>query len=646
MNQKLIVRVLLGVLALLLVAGLAVQIPGISDFSFSRNEGTPALRVNGETVSAEELDRIRQGNQVLSSVREGALGEDFKTVVVDQKVQQVLLAQAAKDIDIPRARVNEEVRKIREQNNLTENKAWTDALSRFGYTDASFRDETRQQLAIQDKLEQIRNAAPKPTDAEVKLYYDLNPDAFKTEPRIVGRQIVVSDQKKAQDLLKQAQGGADFAKLAADNSLEGKDKGGALGEVENGKPRPVAAVALPEEVATAAFALTKGGLTDVVKSGERFYVVKVEQYLPAGTRSFSDARADAEKAVADQKKNAALETWFDGVVKNAKVEVVDKSWDYYNPTVATVNGQNIRYATVVGTIASNPQISQVLAQGDQATQFINSFFKPSVVQSLIEQYAAPAIVKDLKIPLVGSRGELLQGLQAYGSRDVKVTDAEIRAEYEKQKANFASPASATVSEAVFADRAKAAAFRDSLVGKSVTDFTALASKAGGTVSERGAVTQGDGKLGAETDTAVFGATAKLASVGEGSVTDIVQSGGRYSIAYVKDLVKASTQTLAEVRDELRAQLLEQKRQTAGQAFVQARLKNFKVQNDLQKVVTEVEKRAAANAPKTPAGQTNGNGSNADGGNVEIVPDQNSTPQGGATGTEPNGNTGNGGTEQP
>ncbi|PYE53362.1 peptidylprolyl isomerase [Deinococcus yavapaiensis] len=631
MNQKVIVRVLLGVLALLLVAGLAVQVPGISNFSFSRNQGTPALRVNGQTVTAEELDRVRQGNQVLSSVREGALGEDFKTVVVDQKVQQVLLAQAAKDIDIKRADVNEEVRKIREQNNLTENKAWTDALSRFGYTDASFRDETRTQLAIQKKLEQIRASAAKPTDAEVQLYYDLNPDAFKTEPRVVGRQIVVSDQKKAQALLKQAQGGADFAKLASENSLEGKDKGGALGDVENGKPRPVAAVALPQEVATAAFALTKGGLTDVVKSGDRYYIVKVEQYLPAGTRSFSEARADAEKAVADQKKNAALETWFDGVVKNAKVEVLDKSWDYFDPTVATVNGQNIRYATVVGTIAANPQISQVLAQGEQATQFINGFFKPSVVQSLIEQYAAPTIVKNLKVPLAGSRGELLQGLQAYGARDVKVTDAEIRAEYEKQKANYATPASANVSEAVFADRAKATAFRDSLIGKSVTTFTTLASKAGGTVAERGAVTQGDGKLGTEIDAAVFGAKAKLAGVGEGSVTDVVQTGNRYSIGFVKDLVKASTKSFDEVREELRSQLLQQKRQTTGQTFVTAQLKSFKVQNNLQKVVADLDKRAAANAPKTPAGQTN------------------ATPQNGSSDTNTNSGTGttsNDGTKQP
>ena len=48
----------------------------------------------------------------------------------------------------------------------------------------------------------------------------------------------------------------------------------------------VAQVALPTEVATAAFALKDGGVTDVIASGGKFYIVKVERYLAPATRPF------------------------------------------------------------------------------------------------------------------------------------------------------------------------------------------------------------------------------------------------------------------------------------------------------------------------------------------------------------------------
>ena len=104
------------------------------------------------------------------------------------------------------------------------------------------------------KAEEIKATAQPATEAEARLYYTLNPQPFQTDARIVGRQIVVADRAKAESLLAQARGGADFAALASANSTEFKDRGGALGPLEGGSPRPVAQVALPAEVGVAAFA--------------------------------------------------------------------------------------------------------------------------------------------------------------------------------------------------------------------------------------------------------------------------------------------------------------------------------------------------------------------------------------------------------
>ncbi|ULH16294.1 peptidyl-prolyl cis-trans isomerase [Deinococcus sp. KNUC1210] len=599
MNRTVAIRVLLGLFAVLLIVALVFNfLPALSNLNSSASSGTPALKVNGETVTSQELDKIRTQNPVLGSASTGVLGDDFKTLIVDQQVLQVLLRQAAKDEKVDRSVVNDQVTQIRKQNNLTDNAAWTNALKSQGYgSDSAFREYVRSQLAIQAKAKAIQSAAPKPTDAQLKLYYTLNSASLLNDPKIVARAIVVADKTKADALLKQAQGGADFAQLATANSLENKDRGGALGPVENGAPRPVAQVALPTEVGTAAFAKTTGGLTDVVASGGKFYIVKVEKYIAAAPKTFEEAKSTITDAVTTQLKNQAIESWLDSLKQNVKIETVDPTWKFSNPTVAVVNGQNVPYAEAVSNMIANQQFSALLQQApaDQAAPLVNSFLKPTIVQQLIQQYAAPIIVKNQKIALAGTRAELLAGLNAYGARDVKVSDADVLAFYNSNQAQFKNPAKATVSEAVFKDKQQALAFRQDFKSG---DFTAAASKAGATVSERGAVTEGDQKLNTALDKAVF-ATTRLQSAGEGSLSDVVENGGKFSLAYVTDLVKSSVKPLASVQDTIRTQLLAQKKSAAGTAFVTTQLKTIKTQDLLSKVLADQTKRVAVVKPTTP-----------------------------------------------
>ncbi|MFC3835609.1 MULTISPECIES: peptidylprolyl isomerase [Deinococcus] len=606
MKRKPLVNGLLIVLAVLLVAGMAYQFtPALQGGSLfgQKEQGIPALTVNGQTVTVAELDAVKTNNPVLASTDTGVLADDFKTYIVQSKVRETLITEGVKDVRVSRDDVNAEVKKIRESNQLTDNAAWTNALQSRGFTDSSFREQVRTSLAYQRKTDELKKAVPAATDAEAKLYYDLNPQAFQSDARIVGRQIVVSDKAKATALLAQAKGGADFAKLASDNNAAGdfKDRGGALGPIENGAPRPVAQVALPTEVGPAAFALTQGGVTDVIASGGKFYIVKVEKYLAPAVKPYAEAKADATTAVTEQKKNAAVETWIAGLEKDVKIEYKDPNWKVENPTVATVAGQNIPYSDVLEQVVNNQQFGQLLQQvpADQAAQLVNGILKPQVMQQLIQGYAAADIARKLKLDLVGSRQEIAAGLAAYGARDVKVSDADIQAFYDQNKTQFQTPAGGTVAEASFKDQAKAAAFRSSWNGSG--SFTAAATKAGGTVSEQGAVTAGDGKLAEDLNAAVFTAR-NLRTAGEGSLTDVVKSGERFAVLYVTDLKAATTQPLSAVRSQIETQVLSSKKQEQGQTFLTQQVAALKPVDKLKTVLEAQQKRVAAATPKptTPA----------------------------------------------
>lgn len=586
---------LMGLLAVLMVAGMAYQftpaISGGGGLFRKQSQGTPALKVNGQTVTVEELRSYRANNPLLNSTQTGVLGDDFKLFTVQQLVQQKLFIEGSKDMQVSRAEVNAEVDKVREANNLKDNKAWTDALQSRGMTDSSFRQQVHDSLTIKKKVDQIEKATPAASDAELKAYFDLHRDEFKGDAQIVGRQIVVADKAKANALLAQLKGGADFAKLAAENSLENKDRGGALGPIENGNPKPVSAVVLPSAVSAAAFALTSGGLTDVVESGGKYYIVKVEKYLAATPKSFEESKSQLHTLVDQQKKNAALEAWTDGLKKNVQVETVDPEWKVSDPVVASVEGQNIPYSDVVGQVVNNQQLGALFGQlpPEQLAGMINSGLKPQVVQQLLQAYAAPTIASKLKLNLVGNRQEQAAALAAYGARNVKVTEADIQQAYQKNIEQFKTPASATVDEASFKDKGQADAFRADWNGQG--DFTTAATKAGATVSERGSVTAGDNKLNKELETAVFGAA--LRPVAEGSLSPVIKVGERYSVAYLRDLKKAATKPLSEVRGQLEGQVLAEKQSAASTAFLKTQMDALKPTDNLTKVLDEQAKRVAA-----------------------------------------------------
>ncbi len=594
MNRKKAVNVLMGVLALLLVVGMAYQFtPNVGQlFNRSATTGTPALKVDGKIVTVEDLANLKRSNQAVASLETGVLADDAKLFVVSRKIDQTLVAQGSADIKVSRSDVNDKVNDIRKQNDLTDNKKWTDALQNVGLTDVAFRQQVTESLAIEKKLADIKAKAPAATDAEAKTYFDLNKDKFQTDARIVGRQIVVANEAKAKELLAAARKGDDFAKLASANSLENKDRGGALGPLENGVPRPVASVALPPVVAAAAFSLTTGGITDVISANNKFYIIKVEKYLPAGPKTFDVAKDDVMTALKNQKQDAAVESWVDGLRANAKVEYLDPAWKVSDDVVASVEKQKIHYSEVVGQVFSDQRFSGLLNQmsPEQVAPMVNSVMKPGIVEQLIQGYTAATVAKKLDLSLVGSRQEIAQSLMGYGARNVKVTETDIQDFYNQNKAQYTTSASAKVDEAIFKDKNQALAFRADWDGKS--SFTMAATKGGGTVSERGDITVGDGKLTLELEAAVFKAKT-LKAVGSGSLSDVVKVGDNFSLLYVTDLKPESTQPLAEVHSQIETQVLGTKKTTEGQKFLKAQVATLKPVDNLKAVLAAQAKRVAA-----------------------------------------------------
>ncbi len=195
-------------------------------------------------------------------------------------------------------------------------------------------------IADQAKLQ----ASLTPSDADLQRIYNQNPEAFRVPERVKVRHILIMTQgkpagdeaklkAKAEDLLKQVRAGADFAKLAKENSEDpgSKDNGGEYWVQRNGQ--------MVKEFEDAAFTL-KAGQSDLVKTQYGYHVFQVVERQAAGVRPFAEVKSDLAAEWKKQRVNDTLQRASDQAGAALKKDPAnpDKVAAEFNMQVVKVDG--------------------------------------------------------------------------------------------------------------------------------------------------------------------------------------------------------------------------------------------------------------------------------------------------------------------
>jgi peptidyl-prolyl cis-trans isomerase D len=165
----------------------------------------------------------------------------------------------------------------------------------FNANKAAYQTPEKRNLAVliadQAKLE----AAFAPTDAQLQMLYRQNQDQYRSPESVDVQQILLMTQgkpatdepavkAKAEDVLKQAKAGSDFAELAKKYSDDpgSKDKGGLYAGVVRGQMVP--------EFEQAAFTVKPGQISDLVKTQYGYHIVKVLKHQDARLKPFEEVK--------------------------------------------------------------------------------------------------------------------------------------------------------------------------------------------------------------------------------------------------------------------------------------------------------------------------------------------------------------------
>jgi peptidyl-prolyl cis-trans isomerase C len=284
-------------------------------------------KVNDEDVQKADFERLlhtveRNNGPVPQDRRSEILRR-----VLDDLISYTLLKQEAKarNVTVTDAEVDQQMTTIRQR--VPSEEAFKNALAESGLTVDRLRADTRVQMTIAKLMStQVTDAQPV-TDAEVREFYEKNPDKFKSPETARASHILVKVDDKADDatkkaarakidgVLQRAKNGEDFATLARENSDDGSaQQGGDLNYFPRGQMVP------PFDKAV--FALKPGEISDVVTTQFGYHVIKLTEIKPAGNVPLEQVSDRVKQFLTAQKKQQQAEAFLAQLKQKSKIEVL------------------------------------------------------------------------------------------------------------------------------------------------------------------------------------------------------------------------------------------------------------------------------------------------------------------------------------
>ena len=224
--------------------------------------------------------------------------------------------------------------------------------------------------------DQLPGGTPKVTPQEVQAYYQQHQTEYSVPEQAKSRHILIktsggaakSDAEakaKADALLKQIQGGADFADLAKKNSEDPGSgaQGGELGFARHGMMVP--------EFDAAIFG-QKIGETKIVKTQFGYHIIQVEERQTAHSQPLSEVLPVISATLIRQKEATAEQGYAQNLATEAQKNGLAKTASAHGLQVVTTPS-----LPSTGTIAGLPDGTQVLAKAFSAKPNGDPGFAPT-----------------------------------------------------------------------------------------------------------------------------------------------------------------------------------------------------------------------------------------------------------------------------
>ena len=338
------------------------------------------IKVNNEVITQAQFDEAFDSSVDKSFLKsfggsknfvksdENPMYGIFKDKIVNELIVKSLLDQeiAKKGIKATDEDIQNELKTIIDKVGSKEE--LNKILKQRGVSNAQFTDDLKTQIKIKKLVNSVQKINISDNDA--KKYYDTHKSEFVHGEQVRASHILISantleiiqqlkaknpnidpadmntqvevaiaaQKAKAEKVLAQVkQNPDDFAKIAQKESDDkaSAERGGELGFF----PKE----AMVPEFANAAFSMKPNTVSEqLVQSPYGFHIIKVTDRMEAGSTPYAKVKDEIKFYLETQKQIEVLKNITDGLMKNAKIEYLNDSFNPKKKTVKDVTPQPVK----------------------------------------------------------------------------------------------------------------------------------------------------------------------------------------------------------------------------------------------------------------------------------------------------------------
>jgi len=279
--------------------------------------------VDGTTITRQSLDELlaRAKKSYTAQKRDFPKAgtpeyQSLQTQAVAFLVQREEYAREAEtlDVTVTDAQIAKKVDEVKTQYFAGDQAKFEKGLADQGYTVAALREDIQSQLVTEGIYAKVTKDV-KVSDADLKSYYAENKKNYSVAESRDVRHILVKTKAQADKLQDQLEGGADFAVLAKQSSLDpgSKNEGGKL-TITRGQT--------VEPFDKAAFSLEIDELSAPIKTEFGYHLIQPLAAVKAGSVTpFAQVKAQIRSQLEGERKNAAVNDWVADTQKSYEDKV-------------------------------------------------------------------------------------------------------------------------------------------------------------------------------------------------------------------------------------------------------------------------------------------------------------------------------------
>ena len=264
--------------------------------------------VNGDPITLAEFQE-RFARAGFKGERDA--GRAVKEEFLNRLIERTMMLREAqrKRIKISQAEINNRIAAFRNEHG----KDVREELTGLGIDFEKWKSDIWEDMMIERLLEREVYRRVSVSSAEVRRYYQANPQEFEKPEQVRVRQIVVATEEEAKKVLEILHTGSDFAGVAHRMSTAPEaENGGDLGYFSQGE--------MPADF-NVVFSLPKGGISGIVKSPYGYHIFKLVDKRNAGKISLEEASKEITEKLRREKEDKRYKQWQNELRSRTKFEV-------------------------------------------------------------------------------------------------------------------------------------------------------------------------------------------------------------------------------------------------------------------------------------------------------------------------------------